>query len=198
MTPEDIAYLRSKAQSAGYNAGDILKMINYESSGRENVWGGKGNKYFGLFQAGPSERKQFGVDTVNPTASNQIDALFKFLPARGFRPGMGLLDLYSTINAGSPGHYSASDGNGTVASHVARMGGDTSGGNNPMTLSGGVNYAPEQNQESSPKNPLPSILAQMGQKMMQPKVAEPIYTDADRQSMHNLIHRQRVAGLLGE
>ena len=198
MTPDDIAYLRAKAQSAGYNAGDILKMINYESSGRENVWGGKGNKYFGLFQAGPSERKQFGVDTTHPTASNQIDALFKYLPARGFKPGMGLLDLYSTINAGSPGRYNASDGNGTVASHVARMGGDSSGGYNPMTLSGGVSYAPEQSKEDPQQNPVPGILAQMGQKMMQQKPVEPVYTDADRESMHNLIHRQRVAGLLGE
>ena len=31
------------------------------------------------------------------------------------------MDLYSTINAGSPGHYNASDGNGTVRTHVARM-----------------------------------------------------------------------------
>ena len=199
MTPDEIAYLQAKAQSSGYNPNDLLKVINYESSGRSNVWGGKGGKYFGLAQFGPSERAQFGVDTKNPSATNQIDALFKFLPARGFKPGMGLLDLYSTINAGSPGHYNASDGNGTVSSHVAKMLGATAGGYNPMTLSGSVSYAPEGAPgPRDAQNPIPGILAQMGQKMMQPKAAEPIYTDADRQSMHNLIHRQRVAGLLGE
>ena len=77
MTPEAIAYLKSKAQSAGYNPDDLLRVINYESSGRPDVWGGKGGKYFGLFQAGAPERKQFGIDTVHPSAENQIDALMR-------------------------------------------------------------------------------------------------------------------------
>ncbi|NBX51155.1 hypothetical protein EBT25_14815 [bacterium] len=34
---------------------------------------------------------------------------------------MGLMDMYSTVLAGSPGHYGRSDGNGTVAQHVANM-----------------------------------------------------------------------------
>lgn len=121
MTPEDVAYLRAKAQAAGYNADDLLRVINYESSGDPTRWGGKGGNYYGLIQFGGPERKQFGVDTEHPNAQNQIDATLRFLSARGFKPGMGLLDLYSTVNAGSPGHYSASDGNGTVASHVAKM-----------------------------------------------------------------------------
>lgn len=121
LTPNDISYLRQKASEKGYNADDLLKVINYESSGRPDVWGGKGGKYFGLIQFGDDERKQFGIDTVHPSATNQIDGAFKFLEARGFKPGMGLLDMYSTVNAGSPGHYKASDGNGTVMSHVAAM-----------------------------------------------------------------------------
>lgn len=134
MTPEDIAYLRAQAQARGYNADDILKAIQYESSGRPTVWGGKGGDYFGLIQFGPTERKAYGVDTQNPNARNQIDATMRFLGDRGFKPGMGLLDLYSTINAGSPGHYKASDGNGTVASHVAKMMGQSAPSG--MTLSG--------------------------------------------------------------
>lgn len=121
LTESDISYLQKRAAEKGYNADDLSKVINYESSGRPDVWGGKSGKYFGLFQFGPNERQQFGVDTVHPSATNQIDAGFKFLEARGFKPGMGLLDLYSTVNAGSPGHYKASDGNGTVMSHVAAM-----------------------------------------------------------------------------
>jgi hypothetical protein len=121
LTSDDIAYLRMAASRDHYNPDDALKVFNYESSGRPDVWGGKGGKYFGIFQAGPSERAQFGIDTNNPSAKNQIDAFGKFLAARGYKPGMGLLDLYSTVNAGSPGHYQASDGNGTVASHVAKM-----------------------------------------------------------------------------
>jgi hypothetical protein len=134
MTPEDIAYLRAQAQARGYNPELLLKAINYESSGREGVWGGKDNKYFGLIQFGPNERKTYGIDTAHPNARNQIDGMFRFLGDRGYRPNMGILDLYSTINAGSPGHYKASDGNGTVASHVAKMMGQSAPSG--MTLSG--------------------------------------------------------------
>lgn len=121
LSPEDIAYLRQKAAQDGYNPDDALKVFGHESSLNPTVWGGKGGKYFGLFQAGPSERAQFGVDTEHPSARNQIDAFGRFLHARGFKPGMGLADLYSTVLAGSPGHYNRSDGAGTVAQHVARM-----------------------------------------------------------------------------
>ena len=124
LSPEDIAYLKQAAARDHYNPDDALKVFKYESSNRPDIWGGKGNKYFGLFQAGPSERAQFGVDTQNPSARNQIDAFGKYLTARGFKPDMGLLDMYSTVNAGSPGHYNASDRPGmTVAKHVAAMGG---------------------------------------------------------------------------
>jgi hypothetical protein len=137
MTPQEIAYLRAKSQAAGYNADDILKVMNYESSGRPGVWGGKNNDYFGLIQFGPNERKQFGVNTAKPSAQNQIDATMKFLASRGFKPGMGLQDLYSTVLAGSPGHYNRSDGAGTVAEHVANM-----SGGSPLAYSSSTKAAP--------------------------------------------------------
>ena len=143
MTPEGIAYLRERAKSAGYNADDLLKVINYESSGRSDAWGGKNKDYYGLIQFGPNERKQFGVDTKHPNDQNQVDAALSYLSARGFKPGMGLLDLYSTVNAGSPGHYNASDGNGTVSSHVAKM----MGMNAPTTA---MSYAPAE--KSAPRS----------------------------------------------
>lgn len=124
LTPADVEYLRKAAARDKYDPEDALKVFNYESSGRPDVWGGKDNKYFGIFQAGDSERKQFGIDTKHPSAQNQIDAFGKFLAARGYKPGMGLLDMYSTVLAGSPGHYNAKDMNGSVLSHVARMTGD--------------------------------------------------------------------------
>jgi hypothetical protein len=124
MTPDEIAYLQEQAKARGYNPADLLKVIQYESRGDAARWGGKGGNYLGLIQFGGPERKQFGVDTEHPNARNQVDATMRYLSARGFKPGMGLLDLYSTINAGSPGHYNASDRPGmTVASHVAAMGG---------------------------------------------------------------------------
>lgn len=152
LATSDIAYLRQRAADKGYNADDLMKVINYESSGRPDVWGGKNNQYYGLIQFGPEERKQFGVDTAHPSATNQIDAAFKFLDARGFKPGMGLLDLYSTVNAGSPGHYKASDGNGTVASHVAAMQGNAVG--DPMNVTPAVNTTPDK-----PKDPIAELMA---------------------------------------
>lgn len=151
LASNDIAYLRKQAAAKGYNADDLLKVINYESSGRPDVWGGKNNQYYGLIQFGPEERKQFGIDTVHPSANNQIDGAFKFLDARGFKPGMGLLDLYSTVNAGSPGHYKASDGNGTVASHVAAMQGNAVG--QPMNIAPAVNTTTDK-----PKNEITALI----------------------------------------
>ena len=139
LSSGDISYLRQKASEKGYNADDLLSIMNYESSGRPDVWGGKGGKYYGLLQFGPSERKQFGVDTVHPSAQNQIDAGLKFLEARGFKPGMGRMDMYSTVLAGSPGHYNRSDGAGTVAQHVARMQGPPSA--SPMDVAPAISNA---------------------------------------------------------
>lgn len=214
MTPQDIAYLRSKAQAAGYNADDLLKVINHESSGRPGVWGGKGGQYFGLIQFGPNERKQFGVDTVNPSATNQIDAAFKFLAARGYKPGMGLLDLYSTVNAGSPGHYKASDGNGTVASHVAAMSGQApvegiSGSVEPMP--GKLAYAAEDQEapysiedilkeKPKAKSDIPFGLLGLRQAMAEEDQKNTEYDDEMRRQMkalHEQVHQASLAGLLG-
>jgi hypothetical protein len=159
LTPEDIAYLRAQAQAKGYNADDLLKAIQYESSGRPDVWGGKGGDYFGLIQFGPNERKTYAIDTQNPTARNQIDGALRFLGDRGFKPGMGLLDLYSTINAGSPGHYKASDGNGTVASHVAKMMGQSLPAG--MTLSSPAEPAALSYADSQPTTPKADPIAEL-------------------------------------
>lgn len=178
LTADDIAYLKDQATARGHDPNNLLKVMNYESSGDPSRWGGKGGNYFGLIQFGPTERKQFGVDTENPSARNQIDATFKFLASRGYKPGMGLLDLYSTINAGSPGHYNASDGNGTVASHVANMLGQPvdirpsaqSGllGGSPINVE--FNSAPTEEAQAEAQ---PSAIAALGnlfQQHSQPKV----------------------------
>jgi hypothetical protein len=209
MTPEEIAYLQAKAKSSGYNPDDLMKVIQYESSGRPNVWGGKGNDYFGLIQFGPNERKQFGVDTKNPSAFNQIDATMKYLSSRGFKPGMGLMDLYSTVNAGSPGHYNASDGNGTVASHVAKMSGQQS------TPGFSLAYAPEAEnmpagplsiesiiQQSEPVKKMPTTIAGLLEQLDEPnkQADEPDYNEEMKQQMmnlHNRVHEASLQGLLG-
>ncbi|MEG9528479.1 MAG: hypothetical protein MIL41_22375, partial [Hyphomicrobiales bacterium] len=71
---------------------------------------------------GPSEQKQFGV-TGRESFQEQLLKAEQFLSARGYTPGMGVMNAYSTINAGSPGRFNASDANnggmpGTVADKV--------------------------------------------------------------------------------
>lgn len=204
MTPDAIAYLRDRAQKAGYNADDLLKVINYESSGRPDVWGGKGGKYFGLIQFGPNERKQFGVDAAHPNAINQIDATFKYLSARGFKPGMGLTDLYSTVLAGSPGHHNRTDGAGTVSQHVAKM---TGGSAVPAAMS----YAPAERPAptsindllmAEPTAPRPMMRGLLGlrQAALEAQDETPTYDDEMKRQMaelHRQVHDQSVAGLLG-
>jgi hypothetical protein len=204
MKAEDIAYLRDRAKSAGYNADDLLKVINYESSGRPDVWGGKGKNYFGLIQFGAPERKQFDVDTVHPNAQNQIDATFRYLSARGFKPGMGLMDLYSTVLAGSPGHYNRTDGAGTVSQHVAKM---TGGSAVPAAMS----YAPAERPAPTSINDLlmaaptaspPMMRGLLGlrQAALEAQDEAPTYDDEMKRQMaemHRQIHDQSVAGLLG-
>ena len=121
-TPENANAIRAAAKELGTTPEDLATVIGYETGGTfsPSKWGGKGGNYMGLIQFGPNERAQYGANDKQ-TFPEQMGAVVRYLKGRGYKPGMGLMDLYSTINAGSPGHYSASDGNGTVASHVTRM-----------------------------------------------------------------------------
>lgn len=118
MTPQQ--YLIQQATARGYDPTHVAAIMQYESGLNPYRWGGKDGNYYGLIQFGPNERQTYGI-TPDSNFYHQTDAALKFLSDRGYQPGMGLLDMYSTVNAGSPGHYSASDGNGTVSSHVANI-----------------------------------------------------------------------------
>lgn len=207
MTPAEIAYLKERAKTAGYNADDLMRVMNYESSSDPTRWGGKGGQYFGLIQFGPEERKQFGVDTKNPSAQNQIDATFKYLSARGYKPGMGLLDLYSTVLAGSPGHYNRADQNGTVAQHVAKMGGSAPISEEPK-ITGSVSVAPDvmAYQTNQPRSiediinsmQIPTTNGFLG-RSNKPVVEEPQEDDINQilKDMHDRQHMASLQGLLG-
>ena len=209
LTESDIAYLRQAASRDHYNPNDALKIFSYESSNRPDVWGGKGNQYFGIFQAGPSERAQFGIDTKNPSAKNQIDAFGKFLHARGFKPGMGLMDMYSTVLAGSPGHYNRTDGAGTVSQHVAKMTGGPAPSPSPSPAA--MSYAPAERPAptsindllmAEPTAPRPMMRGLLGlrQAALEAQDETPTYDDEMKRQMaemHRQIHDQSVAGLLG-
>ncbi len=100
-------------------------LMSYESGLNPGRWGGAGGRHLGLIQFGPSEQKQFGV-TGRETFQEQLPKAEAFLRARGYEPGMGLMQAYSTVNAGSPGMLNASDAKnggmpGTVAEKVTNQ-----------------------------------------------------------------------------
>lgn len=109
------------ARSLGISPVDLATAVSYESGFNPNVWGGSGGNYYGLIQFGPEERKQYGVDTNNVDSQlGPNGAIANYMRDRGLKPGMGLMDIYSTINAGAPGLYGRSDaGNGGAPGTVA-------------------------------------------------------------------------------
>ena len=105
------------AAAVGANPVDLATAISYETGGTFNPlqagpttqWG----QHRGLIQFGEPQAKQYGVNWGDPLNSQlgPNGAIANYLRASGFKPGMSGMDLYSTINAGAPGRYGASDAN---------------------------------------------------------------------------------------
>ena len=124
--------IQSTAQALGIDPVDLGTAISYETAGTfdptkrgpTTQWG----QHKGLIQFGEPQAKQYGVDWQNPVGSQlgPNGAVAKYLTDHGVKPGMGLLDIYSAINAGAPGRYNASDANnggapGTVRDKVEKQ-----------------------------------------------------------------------------
>lgn len=119
-----VAAATQAAADLGISPVDLLTVISYETGGKfsTSIKGGAGGRHIGLIQFGIPEAKKYGVH-ANQTPGEQMKSVVAYLKDRGLKPGMNILDLYSTINAGSPGRYNASDANnggapGTVADKV--------------------------------------------------------------------------------
>lgn len=120
------------ANELGIDPVDLATAISYETAGTFNPakrgpktqWG----RHKGLIQFGEPQAKKYGVDWKDPLGSQlgANGAVVKYLRAAGVKKGMGLLDIYSAINAGSVGRYNASDENnggapGTVRDKVNKQ-----------------------------------------------------------------------------
>lgn len=113
----------SVASELGLDPVEVAAVISYETAGTfsPTIMGGTGGNHMGLIQFGQEERQRYEI-TETSTPEEWTTAILNFMRDRGFRRGMSLLDFYSTINAGSPGRHSASDGPGnTVRTHVDRL-----------------------------------------------------------------------------
>jgi hypothetical protein len=114
------------AQSLGVNPLDLATIISYETAGTfdpakrgpTTQWG----QHRGLIQFGEPQARQHGVDWNNPLGSQlgPDGAIVSYMRSSGVKPGMGLLDLYSAVNAGAPGRYNASDANNGGAPGTVR------------------------------------------------------------------------------
>lgn len=98
------------ARELGTTAEDLATVISYETGGTfdPSIRGGAGNRHIGLIQFGKSEQATYGANQEQ-SVGEQMQAVVRYLKHRGFRPGMDILDLYSTINAGAPGLYNRTD-----------------------------------------------------------------------------------------
>lgn len=118
------------AQALGIDPVDLATAISYETAGTfdptkagpTTQWG----QHRGLIQFGEPQAAQYGVDWNDPLNSQlgAEGAIAKYLRDTGVQPGMGLMEIYSAINAGGVGRYNASDAHnggapGTVRDKVA-------------------------------------------------------------------------------
>ena len=103
------------ATELGISPIDLATVISYETGGtfdpaiRGGVKDANGvGKHIGLIQFGPTEQRDYTA-SQNQSVGEQMQAVVRYLRHRGVKPGMGLLDVYSTVNAGAPGLYNRSD-----------------------------------------------------------------------------------------
>lgn len=116
----------SSANALGVSPLDLATAISYETGGTfsptqagpTTQWG----QHRGLIQFGEPQARQYGVDWNDPVSSQlgPDGAVANYLRATGVQPGMGLLDIYSAINAGGVGRYGASDANNGGAPGTVR------------------------------------------------------------------------------
>ena len=116
------------ASELGVSPLDLGTAVSYETAGTfdpmkkgpTTQWG----QHQGLIQWGkPQAHKYLGGDF---SPESQAKGMVGYLRDTGVKPGMGLLDIYSAINAGGVGKYGASDANnggapGTVRDKVEQQ-----------------------------------------------------------------------------
>ena len=103
------------ANSLGISPYDLATVMSYETAGTfDPTKAGPRTQYGrhrGFIQFGEPQAQQYGVDWSDPEGSQlgENGAVAKYLRDAGVRPGMGLLDIYSAVNAGRVGRYNARD-----------------------------------------------------------------------------------------
>lgn len=126
MSPELANAILDVAKRNKWDPVHLGTVISYETGGTFDPWKAgpttQWGQHRGLIQWGEPQARQYGV-TKDTSVTDQMLAVERYLKDRGLKEGAGLMDMYSTINAGAPGLYNRSDANnggapGTVADKV--------------------------------------------------------------------------------
>ncbi|UFS66937.1 hypothetical protein LO749_20815 [Paracoccus denitrificans] len=112
MSERLAAAIRKEAERIGADPQDFATVISFETGGTFDPnkrgpvtkWG----RHVGLIQMGEPQRKKYGYYEGMPI-EDAVRASADYLVDNGFKPGMGLMQMYATINAGSPDKVNASD-----------------------------------------------------------------------------------------
>jgi len=113
--------IRREAERIGANPHDFATVISFETGGTFNPWQKgprtKWGQHIGLIQMGEPQRKKYGY-TPDKSVEELVKASADYLVDNGFKAGMGLHQMYATINTGSPhkGHLSDAKNGGTWGS----------------------------------------------------------------------------------
>ncbi|PBB88013.1 hypothetical protein [Mesorhizobium sp. WSM3876] len=104
--------IKNESQRIGADPQDFAAVMSYETGGTFDLWKKgpvtKWGQHIGLIQMGEPQRQKYGY-YKGMSAEDAVRASANYLVDNGYKPGMGLLDMYSVINAGGPGRYDASD-----------------------------------------------------------------------------------------
>ncbi|RWO88901.1 hypothetical protein [Mesorhizobium sp.] len=104
--------IKNEALRIGADPQDLATVMSYETGGTFDIWQAgpttKWGQHRGLIQMGEPQRQKYGY-YKGMSVEDAVHASANYLVDSGFKPGMGLLDMYSTINAGAPGLYNRSD-----------------------------------------------------------------------------------------
>lgn len=161
--------IQETASALGIDPVDLATAISYETAGTfdptkagpTTQWG----QHKGLIQFGEPQAQKYGVNWEDPIGSQlgPNGAVANYLRDTGVQPGMGLMDIYSAINAGGVGRNNRSDANnggapGTVADKVnQQMGGHRAkalalfgGGQAAPTGAAPMQQAPMQTEQAAP------------------------------------------------
>jgi hypothetical protein len=150
--------INQSAAALGVDPVELATAISYETAGTFSPTKlgptTQHGQHRGLIQWGEPQAQKYAVDWADPVRSQlgPEGAVVKYLRDAGVQPGMGLLDIYSAINAGGVGLYDRSDAHnggapGTVRDKVEKqMSGHR---RKALAFLGGDIAAPENTPEAS-------------------------------------------------